>query len=69
MARREQVEREATKRKAIRNMTRDEQIAFVDGLIDRDAELWKRWIRESEYGLSEFLSRSSDSIILRPVQR
>jgi hypothetical protein len=57
------------KKKAIRNMTREEQIAEVDSLIDRDAETWKRYIRESEFGLSDFMSRRNHGLILRPTQR
>jgi len=55
--------------KAIRDLVHEEQIAFADALIDRDADIWKQWVRESERGLAEFMSRSSDKIILRPVQR
>jgi len=49
--------------------TREEQIALADHLIDRDARIWKQWVRDNEYGLSEFMSRRNDVIILRPTQR
>jgi hypothetical protein len=57
------------KKKAINDMTREEQIAEVDSLIDRDAETWKKYIRESESGLYDFLSRRNLPIIIRPSQR
>lgn len=53
----------------ISHMTKEEQIELVDKLIDRDAEVWKQYIRYQPTGLEEFLSRRNDIIILRPTQR
>jgi hypothetical protein len=57
-------------RKAIRNMTRDEQLALIDAKIDEAAQLWKDYARQSDFGFSDLLSRAHDrGAIISPRQR
>jgi len=53
----------------VKDMTRDQKLALIDDLLDRDVAMWKQYVRDSDSGLSEFLGRRNDRMILRPIQK
>lgn len=53
----------------IKVLSHEEKLQLLDKLIDRDAAMWKEYIRESDGKLADFFSRVNDSIILYPRQR
>lgn len=58
------------KDKAVRNMTKEEQLDLIDRRIDEAAELWKKYVRESDFGFGDMLSRaSSRNPIISPRQQ
>lgn len=59
----------AKKRKAVRNMTKEEQLALIDQKIDEAAELWKSYARQSEFSFGDMLDRAmSSNAIISPRQ-
>ena len=52
-----------------RNLSREQKLALVVEKLDRDAEIWKLAVVNSESLLDEFVGRLDHNMILRPGQR
>lgn len=55
--------------KAIREMSKEDQLEIINKRLHEDADRWKQYAAESEFGFHDLLSRLNDSFVLRPPQK
>lgn len=53
----------------LKNMTEDEQLAVVDAVIDRDAQVWKDYVRNHPYDRSYYFDHILTGLALTERQR